>query len=66
MLVMKNYNVDEVISTSKETDLFFDDSFSQEGIFDWDNVYFKEFRQDLKIDLGLKNPVLWKKYKKKN
>ncbi|WP_435166744.1 hypothetical protein [Candidatus Pelagibacter bacterium nBUS_28] len=66
MLVMKNYNVDEIISTSKETDLFFDDSFSQKGIFDWDKVYFQEFRRDLKIDLGLKDPIIWKKYKKNN
>ena len=65
MLVIKNYDVGEVISTSKETDLFFDESYFQSEVFNWDKVYFQEFGRDLKIDLGLKDPIIWKKYKKK-
>lgn len=63
MKVIRDFNISEVISTSIKTDQFLNDSFIQTGSLNWNNIYLNEFGADLRLDLDLKNLVIWKKYK---
>lgn len=61
--VIRDFNISEVVSTSIKTDKFLNDKFIQTGSLNWNNIYLNEFGADLRLDLDLKNLVIWKKYK---
>jgi hypothetical protein len=65
MQVVKSFNISEFISTSKETDILFDKKFIKKKSFNWNEIYRYQFGSDLKSDLNLEYPVIWKKYKLK-